>query len=1038
MRISIVIVLTMISWLFLTAQPEPPTGHVTNILGLMGIEEEKLNDIKEDWNGFIWLARNDGLYRYDGTTLKHYTQSGGPGGLPHNEVLNILIDHERQELWLGTSLGLCRLDPVTEKTITYQFDFSNPNSLADNVVAYVFKDSDGRIWVGCYNHGLSLFRDETDDFQNFYFEIPKIDSLQIVHPNLNESRVNSFKFIIEDNQNKNLLWLGTPLGLVGFDKRSGSFRWPFMEKPSEDDYLMKSVNFIYPFEDQLLVGTWGSAYVFNIGPGTIELIRPDVEKNSDFEYVTNIYRTTEGKMWISYSKGLVSYDMESGQIEKAWADIPELNQYRGIRLVDSGGRFWIRSSQTTVLYDPLKQITENFVTEKVIFRQPHVFKKWEEGQLVLLTSQPDQYHIFDLATQRWQSFSFITDDIDWEEILWNDILKMDSHHWLLLDKTHLYTLDTRTHRLQILELDTGNELPYFTKGLIDSQGFLWLATQRIGLFRVNLATGEKQHFIDELNSPSSSSLYTWITDLHMDREGHIWVRLARSYAIYDPDTGKFQVFSHHQYPHRTFRYIQNFAESANGTVWIASMDEGFGRTDARNLEAGIIERFSADEGLLSNQILQMEFGKDAELLILSKKGLTVFDTEKRSIQNVTWDWGIPRSALFVPLSDNRIAFAMEQGGIGILSQEKILSRRAIPRPYITQVNVDGKAVYRSGNRISLNEIEIHSGRDNLFFEFSAMSYSSPKQFAYQLEGYSNQWNETAGLRSASYSNLSPGDYTFRLKVRQFGGEWSEETVLNVFLVPRWWETGWFKGALLALLLFLGYRAYRWRLEEAKRKERVKAAFQRKLDEVEMQALRSQMNPHFLFNSLNSIQHYIINNKSQEAIEYLDRFSRLVRLILQNSRSKLVPLADELEALQLYMELESLRFKVKFDHIIEVDPSINPGELEIPPMLMQPFVENAIWHGIQHKGEKGTVLIKIERAGEQLICTIEDDGIGREATAKLKINSKRGHRSMGLKITQDRLEMINHSRNGVATVEVIDLYDQANQATGTRVVFRLPL
>lgn len=108
------------------------------------------------------------------------------------------------------------------------------------------------------------------------------------------------------------------------------------------------------------------------------------------------------------------------------------------------------------------------------------------------------------------------------------------------------------------------------------------------------------------------------------------------------------------------------------------------------------------------------------------------------------------------------------------------------------------------------------------------------------------------------------------------------------------------------------------------------------------------------------------------------------------------------------------------------------------MLMQPFVENAIWHGIQHKGEKGTVLIKIERAGEQLICTIEDDGIGREATAKLKINSKRGHRSMGLKITQDRLEMINHSRNGVATVEVIDLYDQANQATGTRVVFRLPL
>ena len=1038
MKISTVIALTMISWLSLFAQSEPSFGYVTNIPNLLGFEEGKLNDIAEDWNGFIWLAREDGLYRYDGTLVNHYTQSTGETGLPHNRVFNILVDEERRVLWLGTAMGVSRLDPATGKTTNYKFDYENPNSIADNMVAHMHQDRSGNIWAGCFSHGLSLYQEETDDFKNFYFEIPEIDSLRQIYPTVNESRVNSFQYIRQDVRNDDLFWLGTPLGLVRFDLSSESFHWPFMEAPSKTNYLLKSVTRIYPFEKELLVGTWGKTYIYNITTGKIDLIHSITEEGTELEYVTNMYKRPEGDIRISYSNGLLSYDMENKQVLGAWADKPKLKKYFGIRYIDSEKRVWARSSLTTVLYDPLKQITKNYSSPALAFNSPKVFKKWDENTLILLNSKPDSYHLFNLNSHKWSSFPLVSKNIDWTKVNWNDLVKLDDHRCLLLNETEIYQLDTRNHTLQLYEVETGHNKPGFLKAIVDSRNYLWLGTQRVGLFRIDLSTGKTEHYIEELNSTSSTSLYTYITDLYEDKSRKIWIRLARSYAIYDPKSDQFQVFSHHQESDNTFRYIENFAEAPFGAVWIASMDEGIGRTDENRLQEGIVQKLSVEDGLLSNQIIQMALGKDERLWLLTQKGLSIFDPENLVFNNYTWDWGILKSDFFVPLSDGQIALALRQGGIGILDPKRFHSERAIPKPYITRITVKDSVIYEGGNRINLSEIDIKSGRDLLSFEFSALGYSEPKQFAYQLEGFDPEWVKTAGHSSASYSNLRPGQYIFRLQVKQLGGDWSEEAVLEVYLVPKWWETSWFQVIMAALLLFLGFRIYKWRVGNVKRKERIKAAYQRKLDEVEMQALRSQMNPHFLFNSLNSIQHYIIKNKQHEAVDYLGRFSRLVRLILQNSRSKMVPLADELEALQLYMELESLRFKVKFDHEIDISPSINPATMEIPPMLMQPFVENAIWHGIQHKGEKGNILVKIDRDEDQLICSIQDDGIGREAAKQFKRKSKKRHRSMGLKITKDRLEMLNHDQEGVASFTIVDLYDESQQAKGTKVVFRLPL
>jgi len=209
----------------------------------------------------------------------------------------------------------------------------------------------------------------------------------------------------------------------------------------------------------------------------------------------------------------------------------------------------------------------------------------------------------------------------------------------------------------------------------------------------------------------------------------------------------------------------------------------------------------------------------------------------------------------------------------------------------------------------------------------------------------------------------------------------------------------------------------------------------------MSALLAQMNPHFLFNSLNSIDSYIIRNESKKASEYLNNFARLMRLILQNSRSNYISLKDELEALELYMQMESLRFKNKFCYSIAVDNDVDTSSVVIPPMLIQPYVENAIWHGLMHRsnGSEGLVKISISKKEEDLQCVIEDNGIGRTKAEEIKAQKPTNHkRSMGMQITQDRIEIINKLYNMNASVEIHDLTDADGNAKGTKVELTIPV
>lgn len=257
------------------------------------------------------------------------------------------------------------------------------------------------------------------------------------------------------------------------------------------------------------------------------------------------------------------------------------------------------------------------------------------------------------------------------------------------------------------------------------------------------------------------------------------------------------------------------------------------------------------------------------------------------------------------------------------------------------------------------------------------------------------------------------------------------------------KNGLIAGILLLFLLAgLLFHMLRQRLKNqsilAKKNEELRfSQYKEQLSTLEMKALRAQMNPHFLFNCMNSINRMILGNQNDKASSYLAKFSKLIRAMLENSEQAEVSLAQELALVRSYIQLESIRFKNKIDSEITVDQNINQETTYIPTMVLQPFVENAIWHGLMHKTGKGNIRLQIRQHGDMLYCEITDNGIGRKKSMELQKESRNDKKSMGIKITTNRLAMLSKKKID-ELVQIIDLQDNDDNALGTKVQISIPI
>ena len=459
-----------------------------------------------------------------------------------------------------------------------------------------------------------------------------------------------------------------------------------------------------------------------------------------------------------------------------------------------------------------------------------------------------------------------------------------------------------------------------------------------------------------------------------------------------------------------------------------------------------------EDGMSSETIYLLQMENDSTLWVGSANGLDKLNVSEfyRSGQIQTEHFDEEDG--FLGLECNQNATCIDHKGniwFGtILSAIKYNPKAGrknaqIPNTHITGVFINGVETDIGSTKTEItgdrDALRLSSNLKNIAFDFIGISLSNPQNvtYSYFLEGYDTQWSLPNTNTRANYTNLPPGDYLFKVRSQLGSVVYSAETSKFAFrIVPPIWLRWWFIALFACCLAALIYYLFRRRANQIRREEKMKAEFDKQLAEVELKALRAQMNPHFLFNCLNSIKHFIIKNDVESASNYLSKFSRLMRLTLDNSKASKITLKRELEALKLYIDLEDMRFENKFDYEINIDDNVPAEEVEVPPLILQPFVENAIWHGLMHKKERGMLKVNLTRKEGSLVCEIEDNGVGRQRAGELKSKSATKTKSMGIKITSSRIKQNSYNGKG-SKIEVEDLVTN-NTAAGTKVTISIPV
>ncbi len=473
-------------------------------------------------------------------------------------------------------------------------------------------------------------------------------------------------------------------------------------------------------------------------------------------------------------------------------------------------------------------------------------------------------------------------------------------------------------------------------------------------------------------------------------------------------------------------------------LWLCTRN-GLIKIDKKSLD---YQTFTEKEGLPENFVSDMIELKNGNHWLVTGSGISFYNKSQKKYYNFSskdgayskeYRWG--KGFL---LSDGRAVFGGTDG-ITVINPALIKDYDVKPKIQLTKLLINEKQVDNFNYIGENNTIELEANQNSFALDAVGIEYGFPQKVKvnYQLQGIDKQWIMTNNPATIRFSNLPDGRYELWVKATDESGKISSEIrKINVIINAPFYRTVWFRMLLLFTFVALGYLIYRIRTERIKIEARRTEEIRRVKAEAEISALRSQMNPHFIFNCLNTVDSYILTNKTDEASEFLNKFSKLIRQILENSRQELIPILQDFNALELYIKLEQERSFPKFQYKISIDDTLENETYFIPSMLIQPFVENAILHGLRHKKEGGELKISIKKTDNQIVCLIEDNGIGREHSAKINATKQSNKSSVGIQLTKDRIQKIAEMYNQSATIELSDLSEENN--TGTIVEIKLPL
>ncbi|NND78155.1 MAG: histidine kinase [Flavobacteriales bacterium] len=950
-----------------------------------GLAQSQATDIVQDSKGYLWISTLGGLSKFDGQNFINYSKDDG---LVDNHLHTLF--HSKGLVYAGATGGISLLK--NNRASSYRL----PKDQSESKVRAIAKDDEEMIWLGTDNSGLWLLNDDS---------LVMIEGLPF----------NNVRSILPEEE---FLWLATSNGLFKYKPKEDKWSLPIQDLNEQSIYDLLKAR-----DGSIWIATYQGIYHFK----NDELKNFTTENGLISNRIKNIHEDGYGNIWLSSKQGTSKIS------EKGIINFSNLNGLKNhdIKAVssDDENNIWLASNGNG------------------IFRSG--------GENILN---------FNLDNG-WCSEKALSITKDQNEDLWISSFENGVCHF---------------KNGEIINYNTNSGLSNNTVwcSLADDEGNIWLGTSN-GLNRINGAN--IIHY-----SSSSAAGSDRITALFQSKDGRVWCGHKYGVRIYD----KEKEISHDQENGFDGKRIRNIIEDRNGVIWLAA-DNGLFKYEnglfvnvdkGSSVEGNAVLNISIDEkdrkwlgtkngvylldgktfervyldNVFSAQYINFSEVFDGHFIAGTNNGLYLINIEgresnaKEAIRHFGSDEGL--KSLECNLNSSYIDDSEQLWfgtGKGIVKAD--LSKM------IHEQELHAPKVYLSGLRILMNEeitrsdkkikaFGIHKflpSESHITFDFTGIYFSDPNSvsYEYRLKGLQEEFVPLSNASFVSFPFLPHGEYEFEVYAISEMGQRSIKPATYAFEIQApYYKTVWFNASMVLLGMLLGSALLYWRRTVQIRKiENQRLVYQSRILSLEQQSLNSSMNRHFIFNALNSIQYYINRQDKFSANKYLSNFAKLIRKNLDSSQENLSFLSDELERIRLYLSLEHMRFQDKFEFEIDIDQNVDPNNVKIPSMLLQPFLENSIWHGILPKEEKGILKVRIERSlSGSIKIIIDDNGIGVDQSLANKNGKDKIHESKGVSLTNDRIilyQKLTHENFKIKGP--FELKNDKKEVLGTRVEIYLP-
>ncbi|WP_373495244.1 histidine kinase [Aquiflexum sp.] len=951
---------------------------------------------------------------------KNFTASDG---LPGNEIFEILSDPQGH-LWFVGDQGICRFNG-------YSFVRPVDTSAARGTEAFLpIVDSKGRIWFTRLDG--SVWKIENDTVKSWKFnpvikpyleKFKPVESLSISENGDVWLAIYGLGFLVVQPNGQHRILPEPSKPSLPFSNTGGKLIYTYQSagitiSPAISFPVVSLQNTPFPnisclFKHHHYRGIWmlrngdiwlscqDSSYMIRNGNILWQI--------STTMYTHKLVETREGKLLhashIVESPGLHAFDSPEHLRTGVGINLLPGQQVTYV-LIDKEGGWWASTLRNGVFY------ARN--PGAVIF---HETKNLSSENITCLTTDGvstvyagmGNGHLFAVDSRTEKVFSLPQPSLSSGEV---KSLHYDQAHQRLYCSELLHFFEKNGWQLVL-----GEDSPKGFMAKSISKGSdahtLWVSSS-YGFSRIDT----KKNSGERMGMKIHSQLLERTFDVTTDPKGNIWVATLSGLKLW-----KDSIYIEPPWHHPALRFQpRDIAILPDGGMAISLSGAGL---LIRNPD-GELTQLTERDGLNSDFITKLYVSPEGDLYTCSYSGINRIRSDGDSgwnILSIDSKKGLPSNHVkdIVSLNDE-LWVATDAGLVRLRNLPEPIT---MPAPLLEDLLVNNiRRVYTQGMNLSYDE-------NNVLIRFYALHFRSAGYipYRYRLNGVDTAYTH-ATTREVHYARLSPGIYAFEVQAQNEDGEWGKTSIWSFQIIPAWWDTVWFRFvAIVCLLLGTGllfYLRFQKRHKEALLKEKIR--------EMESAALRAQMNPHFIFNCLGSIQHFISENDPDSAMRYLANFARLVRLALHSSVDGVHTLREEVEMLEHYLTLEQLRFRNKFTFAIKVDSDLNSDDISLPPLLVQPFVENAILHGMKNKTKNGRISIHLFIKDGYLNVQVCDNGPGLHPDGTIPVSNRK---SIGMMLTERRLALLAGKASG-SSFQIENIVGSDGSVLGTKVVVKVSL